>query len=194
MKNLILYLIYFPLYIIIWKFRNESIINYDITTYSTISPRIKNRSKHKLIFLLRIPEFRTLFYYRLKVMNRGKVATILKTIYKQQNSLYLFAENIDGGLFIEHGFSTIISARSIGHDCFINQNVTIGHANDKAPTIGNHCRIHAGAIVLGDIKIGDNSIIGAGAVVTKSVPPNCTVVGNPARIIRKDGERVNIKL
>lgn len=108
--------------------------------------------------------------------------------------MYLFADKIDGGLYIEHGYSTIISAKSIGRNCVINQNVTIGHASSKAPLIGNNCRIHAGAIVIGEITIGDDSIIGAGAVVTKSVPPNCTVVGNPARIVRKEGERVHIKL
>ena len=49
----------------------------------------------------------------------------------------------------------------------------------------------AGALILGDIHIGDNVIVGAGTVVTKSVPNNCTVVGNPARIIRRDGIKVN---
>ena len=48
--------------------------------------------------------------------------------------------------------------------------------------------------MIGDIKIGNNVVIGAGSVVTKSVPDNCTVVGNPARIIRRDGIKVNESL
>lgn len=53
--------------------------------------------------------------------------------------------------------------------------------------IGNNVKVHAGAKVIGGITIGDNVVIGANAVVVKDVPSNCTVVGIPAYIIRKDG-------
>jgi len=98
-------------------------------------------------------------------------------------------------LYIQHGFSTIISAKSIGEKCWINQQVTIEYSNlSDAPTIGNGVRITAGAKVFGDITIGDNSIIGADAVVFKDVPPNCTVVAVPAYIARRDGKKVKIPL
>ena len=98
-------------------------------------------------------------------------------------------------MYIQHGFSTIISAKSIGEKCWINQQVTIEYSNlSDAPTIGNGVRITAGAKVFGDITIGDNSIIGANAVVFKDVPPNCTVVGVPAYIARRDGKKVRIPL
>ena len=64
----------------------------------------------------------------------------------------------------------------------------------KQPTIGNNVFIGAGAVVCGGITIGNNVQIGANAVVMKDVPPNCTVIGNPAIIVRKDGVRVNIPL
>jgi serine O-acetyltransferase len=54
--------------------------------------------------------------------------------------------------------------------------------------------IYAGAKVIGGINIGQNSIIGANCVVVKNVPANCVVVGNPARIVRKNGVKVNIPL
>lgn len=75
----------------------------------------------------------------------------------------------------------------IGKNCVIFQNVTIGAGTDgKVPKIGNNVIFYANAIAFGDITIGDNVIIGAGCVVTKSIPENSVVVGNPARIIRQN--------
>lgn len=62
------------------------------------------------------------------------------------------------------------------------------------PYLENNVEIGAGAIVIGDVHVGNNVRIGAGSVVTKSILDNCVVVGNPARIIMKDGIRVNIPL
>ena len=77
----------------------------------------------------------------------------------------------------------------IGDGTIIYQNVTIGRkdtSNQGAPVIGKNCIIGAGAAVIGEIVIGDNVKIGANAVVNKNIPDNCTVVGNPGRIIRKE--------
>lgn len=73
----------------------------------------------------------------------------------------------------------------IGKNCIIYQNVTIGQKNNKYPKIGNNVTIYAGAIVIGDIVIGDNCVIGANAVVNKSFPKNSVIVGIPARKIGK---------
>ncbi|MBA3942960.1 MAG: hypothetical protein H0X37_00190 [Herpetosiphonaceae bacterium] len=109
-------------------------------------------------------------------------------------SLYIPTSTIGPGLFIQHGFSTIIAAKSIGENCWINQQVTIGYSRDECPTIGNNVVITAGAKVLGNISIGDNTVIGANAVVVKNVPPNCTVVGVPAYIIKRDGKKTKEEL
>lgn len=156
--------------------------------------RYYSKSKLNIINLVYaltfISEFRALFYYRI-----GKVQYLIQWLHPVFLNLYFYTPNIGAGLKIQHGFSTVIAAKSIGENCWINQQVTIGYTNDNdCPTIGDNVIIGAGAIVLGDIKIGDNSIIGAGSVVVKSVPSNCSVVGNPARIINKNGESVNIKL
>ena len=84
---------------------------------------------------------------------------------------------------MEHGFSTIITAKSIGKNCWINQQVTIGFKNAKSPIIGDNVRISCGAKILGGIKIGNNAIIGANAVVIKDVPDNAIVGGVPAKVI-----------
>ncbi|MBR3471103.1 MAG: serine acetyltransferase [Prevotella sp.] len=87
------------------------------------------------------------------------------------------------------GLGTIIhSNTSIGRNCLIAQNVTIGRnfGDLKVPVIGNDVYIGAGSVVFGEITIGDNVIIGANSVVNKSIPANCTVVGNPCHIIREN--------
>jgi len=71
----------------------------------------------------------------------------------------------------------------------------MGYADvDDRPTVGNNVSVGAGAKIFGSITIGDNVIIGANAVVIKDVPANCTVVGVPARIIRRNGKRVDGEL
>lgn len=74
---------------------------------------------------------------------------------------------------------------TIGDSCIIYQNVTLGQRNGKYPIIGNNVVIYPSSIVLGDIIIGDNSIIGAGSIVIRNIPSNSKVAGNPARIIGK---------
>lgn len=98
-------------------------------------------------------------------------------------------QKIGPRLFIQHGFSTYIAARSIGSDCWINQQVTIGYTFDPdPPVIGNGVRISAGAKVVGDITLGDNVIVAANAAVVKDVPENAVVGGVPARVIGENKE------
>lgn len=152
------------------------------------------RWKALVWFLWRYPEFRNLFYYRIAKESRlaGRVVLeIAKLLYHRMDTLYIYSKTIGEGLFIQHGFSTIIGAEVIGKNCWINQEVTLGFAGESGlPILGDNVHITAGAKILGDITIGDNSIVGANAVVVKNVPPNCTVVGIPAFIIRRDGKKV----
>lgn len=75
----------------------------------------------------------------------------------------------------------------IGGGTFLYQNVTLGGRNGKpGPIIGDNCIIGAGACVLGNIRIGNNVKIGANAVVLEDVPDNCTVVGVPGKIIKRE--------
>lgn len=98
-------------------------------------------------------------------------------------------------LVIDHGTGVVIGETTeIGDDVLIYQGVTLGgtgkDVGKRHPTIGNNVMISAGAKVLGPFKIGDNSRVAAGAIVLTEVPPNSTVVGVPARVVRQDGKRV----
>ena len=64
----------------------------------------------------------------------------------------------------------------------------------QRPIIGDDVKIFTGATVFGGITIGNHVTIGAGAVVSKNVPDNCTVIGNPAYIVKKDGQNCKIEL
>ena len=87
--------------------------------------------------------------------------------------------------FAHNGLGVVINEDVIiGDNVLIQHHVTIGTNGKGVPQIGGGVRIGAHAIILGNIEIGENAVIGAGAVVTKSVPANATVVGNPAHVIK----------
>ena len=126
-------------------------------------------------------EFRSVFYFRM-----GRYSKLITWLFPKPEIHLNFdcqSKNVGGGIFIQHGYCTDISVRSIGENCWINQRVTFGYKGDDCPTIGNNVRIGVGAIIIGDVHIGDNVNIGAGAVVVKDVPSNTTVVSQQARYI-----------
>ena len=103
---------------------------------------------------------------------------------------------IGKGFFIDHGSGVVIGETAeIGDNCLVYQGVTLGgtgkEKGKRHPTLGNNVMVGAGARVLGPFKVGDNAKIAANAVVLEEVPPNCTAVGVPARIVRRNGKRVN---
>ncbi len=126
--------------------------------------------------------FRTLFYFR----TNGIFSKFLRFFYPKNSSFIIdINTKIGEGLVLAHPYATILNATSIGKNVYVNHLVTIGEKNNKKPIIGNNVELHANCMVIGGITIGDNVVIGAGAVVVKDVPNNAIVVGNPAQIINK---------
>ena len=118
-----------------------------------------------LMLLVFHKQFRNLFYYRIGFWKY--FCTFLLRPYET----FTIGTNcsIGEGMVPGHSFSTIVNAETIGNNFTVFQNCTIGVSNGKRPIIGNNVQI------------------GAGSVVCKSIPANCIVVGNPARIIRRNG-------
>jgi len=188
--KLIRQLYYYPLYLFVLFFKGKT-LNIDTALWS--SKINLSKGTNQIYNLIHYPEFRSLIYYRSKKKNSFNkiLVKIFSFVYHPQKNLFIHTKSIGEGFFIEHGYSTIISADSIGNNFQINQNTTIGWSLNGAPIIGDNVSIGCNAVVIGNIRIGDNVVIGAGAVVTKDIQNNCVVVGNPARIIRRDGGKVN---
>lgn len=99
--------------------------------------------------------------------------------------------------FIDHGTGVVIGETTvIGNDCTIYQGVTLGgtgkDSGKRHPTLGNNVLVGSGAKILGPFTVGDNCNIAAGAVVLQEIPPNCTAVGVPARVVKQDGKRIDV--
>lgn len=106
---------------------------------------------------------------------------------------------IGKGLMIDHGMGVVIGETAeIGDNCTLYQGVTLGgtgkDVGKRHPTLGNNVMVGAGAKVLGPFTIGDNTKIAANAVVLEEIPENCTAVGIPAKIVRREGVRVEDEL
>lgn len=102
---------------------------------------------------------------------------------------------IGKGLFIDHGMGVVIGETAIiGDNCLIYQGATLGGTGkDKGkrhPTLGDNVLVGAGAKVLGPFKVGSNVKIAANAVVLNAIPDNCTAVGVPAHVVKRNGEKV----
>ncbi len=98
---------------------------------------------------------------------------------------------IGKGFFIDHGSGVIIGETTIiGDNVTLYQGVTLGgtgkETGKRHPTLCDNVMVSAGAKIIGSFTIGENSKIGAGSVVLEEVPPNCTVVGVPGRIVKRD--------
>lgn len=162
-----------------WK--NRKLIM-DIERWKKILSVKGGRIKSLAILMKNYPEFRNLFIYR---CGGSFYSRWVKFIYPPMKTLYLHTPESGGGLFIQHGFATMIAATSIGENCWINQQVTIGYnGHSRPPIIGNNVMVFCGAKVLAPITIGDRAIIGANACVIRDVEPGAVMGGVPAKRIK----------
>ncbi len=103
---------------------------------------------------------------------------------------------IGKGLMIDHGMGVVIGETAeIGDNCTIYQGVTLGgtgkDVGKRHPTLGNNVMVGSGAKILGPLTIGDNTKIAAGAVVLEEIPDNSTAVGIPAKVVRREGVKID---
>jgi len=147
----------------------------------------------------RTPGFRYGFWLRIASHTRkkGKIYYFIPKLRTRHFS-YKFGfdippeTNIGPGFYIGHFGGVVITGKAIiGKNCNISQNVTIGFSSrgDKKgfPVIKDNVYIGPGAVIIGNITIGNNAAIGANAVVLNDVPDNGVVVGIPAKVISQKG-------
>lgn len=152
---------------------------WEVLLYPSFKVMIKYRKAHKLYL-------KGHYFWARKISQRAARKTGIE-IHP--------GATIGKGFFIDHGTGVVIGETTIiGDNVTLYQGVTLGgtgkECGKRHPTIGNNVMISVGAKVLGSFKVGDNSKIGAGSVVIEEVPPNCTVVGVPGRIVKQDNVRV----
>ncbi|MBQ3035390.1 MAG: serine O-acetyltransferase [Lachnospiraceae bacterium] len=151
---------------------------------------------HNSMEVLLYPSFKVMLHYRLahKLYNRKMyfLARYISQRAARRTGIEIHpGATIGEGLFIDHGNGVIIGETTIiGNNVTLYQGVTLGGTGKehgkRHPTICDNVMISAGAKVLGSFTVGENSKIGAGSVVLEEVPPNCTVVGVPGRIVKRD--------
>ncbi len=152
---------------------------FEVFLYPSFNAILKYRLAHRL--------YKMKFYFLARLISQ-------RTARKTGIEIHPGA-TIGKGLFIDHGHGVIIGETAIiGDNVTLYQGVTLGgtgkERGKRHPTIEDNVMISAGAKVLGSFTVGENSKIGAGSVVVNEVPPNCTVVGIPGRVVKRD----NIKI
>ncbi len=160
--------------------------------------RERDPAIHSSLEVFLYPSFRVMLHYRLAHRLYTKRLYFLARWISQRGVRKTGIEihpgaSIGSGFFIDHGSGVIIGETTIiGNNVTLYQGVTLGgtgkETGKRHPTIEDNVMISAGAKVLGSFTIGANSKIGAGSVVLEEVPPNCTVVGVPGRIIKRENE------
>ncbi len=176
---------FYPALWTVKKSRAREIIEYEQAQWLRFNHINETGYRGFLILMSKFPEFRSLVYHRTN-------AHWLRHFASGQSNLYFHtpAKKIGKGLVIWHGYSTVINAESIGENCMVWHNVTIGKksiapVNDR-PIIGNNVKISTGSIVLGDINIADGATIAAGSTVIESCEtPNALITGVKASEKRK---------
>ena len=177
-----------PVYLCALCSKHKKLIKMDVARWNQIDGISFGMFEALNWYMTYKKEFRNLIQHRLKNPTRSFTAmvhfAIARLLWKPMDSLYIYTEDIGGGLYIQHGFATIITARKIGENCRIYQQVTIGYKNGALPPVlEDNVSVTCGAKVLGDITMCSGSIAAAGAVVVKDVPQNAIVAGVPAKII-----------
>ncbi len=172
-------------------------IKNDVKSVRERDPAAKSNAQ----VLLLSPGVHALIAYRIAhkmyAKNHFFRANLISHIARRRTGIEIHpGAKIGKGLVIDHGMGVVIGETAeVGDNCTIYQGVTLGgtgkDVGKRHPTLGNNVLVGAGAKVLGPLKIGNNVKIAANAVVLKEIPENCTAAGIPARIVRREGRKVD---
>ena len=177
-----------PVYLCAMCSKQKDLIKADVTRWNQIDGINFGLFESINWYMTYKKEFRNLIQHRFKKPSCSFLSyvhfAIARMLWKPMDSLYIYTDEIGGGLYIQHGFATIITAQKIGKNCRIYQQVTIGYKNGECPPVlEDNVAVTCGAKVLGNITMHSGSLAAAGAVVVKDVPENAIVGGIPAKVI-----------
>lgn len=160
-------------------------------------------ARNPLNVIINYPGVHAMFFYRINhflwIHHFKLIARFLSQVARFLTGIEIHpGAQIGKRFFIDHGMGVVIGETTIiGDNCTLYQGVTLGGVGTgeykvkRHPTLQNNVTVFAGAKVIGAVTLGDNSIIGASSVVLDDVPPNCTVVGVPGRIVKENNIRVD---
>ena len=162
--------------------------------------RERDPAIHSSLEVFLYPSFKVMLHYRIahRLYQKGHffLARWISQRAVRKTGIEIHPGAVIGdNFFIDHGNGVIIGETAVvGNNVTLYQGVTLGGTGKehgkRHPTIGDNVMISAGAKIIGSFKIGENSKIGAGSVVIEEVPPNCTVVGVPGRIVRRNNQKL----
>lgn len=172
--------LYIPHFICYFMMDNRK-VNADLNRYNN---KTYIKMPRLILLLYKLHQdayFRVLFYHRI-----GPVLKLIIGWYRPGASTFLIPPSlkIGGGLYVPHCYATILNASSIGENVTVLQCTTIGKTVHGKPVIGDNVHIGANVNIIGKITVSNNTIVGAGSVVTKDTPPNSVVAGVPAKVIK----------
>lgn len=180
----------FAIYLFYKFVKSNKILIEDLSNSIFLKRKNKNDSlkKHFCFLLIHNNDFAYIFFWRI-----NKLSSIFWSfLFFEKYPCKIFkSTKIDGGFVCYHPFATVINAKSIGKNFVFRNGVTIGNKsnnNELLPTIGNNVEVGVNAVIIGGISIGDNVLIGAGAIITKDIPANSVVYGNPIIIKNRFNE------
>ncbi|MGN1051332.1 MAG: serine acetyltransferase [Acutalibacteraceae bacterium] len=190
MKIILAYIRFIPIMLFSFLYKNNERLQMDSRRWG--GNKEVSYNKRYAILMADYREFRNVFIYR--NINHPIFKRWVAFWYPPEKTLFIECPDIGGGLFVQHGFATYISAEKIGKNFSVNQQVTIGfNGSSRCPRIGDNVMVTCGAKVLGDIEIGDNTRIGANAVVLKDYKRGHGIlVGIPA-VPKKEASKELLK-
>lgn len=161
----------------------KDLVNADIDRNLKWNSLTKGKSQlYRLNYLMKSSrEFRSIYYFRMK--HHKRLCSISRIFLPDIKTIEFGNGGIGGGLMVSH-YHAVIFPKEAGKNLRVGPGCVIGRNNGGFPTIGDNVYIAANSTVIGNIKIGNNVIIGAGSVVTKDVPSNSVYVGNPAHFAK----------